>query len=85
MLARTKMNDLLLDVDLPFDGAVQGSFDASSGWRASLRPYDMPPNAVPGRMILQQVALEVWWQPPVGTRRTMQLSGYRQTRIPVSQ
>jgi general secretion pathway protein I len=85
MLARAKMNDLLLDVDLPFDGPVQGSFDASSGWRATLRPYDMPPNAFPGQVILQQVALEVWWQPPAGTRRTMQLSGYRPMRIPVSQ
>ena len=85
MLARTKMNDLLLDVDLPFDGPAQGSFDATSGWRATLRPYDMPPNAIPGQMILQQVALEVWWQPPVGTRRTMQLNGYRPMRIPVNQ
>ena len=84
MLARTKMNDLLLDVDLPFDGPVQGSFDASSGWRATLRPYDVPPDAAPGRMILQQIALEVWWQPPVGTRRAMQLSGYRPMRIPLN-
>src|ERR1700710_150211 len=39
MLARTKMNDLLLDVNLPFDGSVQGTFDGSeapvpSGWAA---------------------------------------------------
>ena len=51
MLARTKMNDLLLDVNLPFDGTVEGQFDRDqsggipSGWRASLRPFDVPPNA----------------------------------------
>src|ERR1700691_3057752 len=50
MLARTKMNDLLLDADLPFDGSQDGAFprDQSgilSGWRASLRPFDVPPNA----------------------------------------
>ena len=44
MLARTKMNDLLLDADLPFDGTVEGAFppDQSggipSGWRAVSRP-----------------------------------------------
>src|SRR5258708_6754460 len=54
MLARTKMNDLLLDVALPFDGAVQGTFDQTHGWRAVLKPFDAPPNAGPGSKILQQ-------------------------------
>jgi len=73
MMARTKMNELLLDANLPFDGAVEGTFDPKSG----------RPGAFPGAMILQQVALEIWWQPATGTRRTMQLSGYRPVRIPV--
>jgi type II secretion system protein I len=85
LLARTKMNDLLLDVNLPFDGAAEGAFDGSSGWRATVKPFDMPPHALPGMMILQQVALKIWWQPPTGTRRTLQLSGYRPMRIPVTQ
>jgi len=83
MMARTKMNELLLDANLPFDGAVEGTFDPKSGWRATLRPFDARPGAFPGAMILQQVALEIWWQPATGTRRTMQLSGYRPVRIPV--
>jgi general secretion pathway protein I len=78
MLARTKMNDLILDPELPFDGSVEGP-----NWRAVTKPFDVPPDAGPGRMILQQIALEIWWQPATGTRRTMQLTGYRQTRIPV--
>jgi general secretion pathway protein I len=87
MLARTKMNDLLLDVSLPFDGSVQGTFDAGeapvpSGWEAVLKPFDIPPNAGPGTVILQQIALQVWWQPAVGTRRNLQVEGYRRTRIP---
>jgi len=83
MLARTKMNDLLLDADLPLDGAVEGQFDKSSGWRAVLKPFEQPALAGPGATILQQVALEIWWQPATGTRRTMQLAGYRPARIPV--
>ena len=82
MLARTKMNDLLLDVTLPLDGEVSGTFDETHGWRAVLKPFDIPVSAGPGSRILQQVALEIWWQPESGTRRTMQLMGYRQTTIP---
>jgi len=88
MLARTKMNDLLLDANLPFDGSVNGRFDAGeaggipSGWSAALRPYDVPPNAGPGTAVLQQVALEVWWEPASGGRRNMLLESYRPTLIP---
>jgi hypothetical protein len=88
MLAHTKMNDLLLDVNLPFDGTVEGQFGADQsggipgGWRASLRPFDVPPRAQPGTVILQRIALELWWQPSSGTRRAIQLESYRQTNIP---
>jgi general secretion pathway protein I len=88
MLARTKMNDLLLDSTLPFAGSVEGDFrdslpaNVAGGWRASLKPFDMPHSAGPGAVVLQEVALEVWWQPETGNRRTLQLAGYRQARIP---
>jgi type II secretion system protein I len=88
MLARTKMNDLVLS-DLPFEGTLEGRFDRSesggvpSGWRASFGPFEAPPNAGPGTVILQRVALGVWWQPPSGSRREIQLETYRRSRIPV--
>jgi general secretion pathway protein I len=78
MQARTRMNDLLLDPGLPFDGSVEGT-----NWRAVTKPFDVPPQAGPGTMILQQIALEISWQPESGTKRTMRLTGYRQTRIPI--
>lgn len=90
MLSRTKMNDLLLDANLPFDGHVEGRFDrdqsggVDAGWRAELQPFDVPPRAGPGTIILQRVALEVWWMPAQGVRRSIRLEGYRQTRIPAS-
>jgi general secretion pathway protein I len=88
MLARTKMSDLLVDANLPFEGTVQGEFDRSqsggteSGWRALLRPFEGPPHATPGTVILQEIALEIWWQPARGTRRTIQFASYRPARIP---
>jgi general secretion pathway protein I len=83
MLARTKMNDLLLDATLPFEGAVEGTFDARHGWRAVTSPFDGPPQTGPGSLILQQVALQIWWETESGAKRSLQLTGYRQTRIPV--
>jgi type II secretion system protein I len=88
MLARTRMNDLLLDVNLPFDGSVNGLFPPDqaggipSGWVAALKPYEVPPNARAGTPVLQQIALEIWWLPPTGGRRTMYLESYRQAKIP---
>lgn len=88
MLARTRMNELLLDASLPFDGSVEGQFDRDQsggvpgGWRAAVKPFDVPPNAGSGTAILQRVALEVWWMPADGRRRSIQLEGYRQAVIP---
>jgi hypothetical protein len=89
MLAHTKMNDLLLDVNLPFDGMVEGQFDPAEtggvpgGWRAELKPFDLPPRAGPGSVILQRIALELWWQPAMGTRRAIQLESFRRVQIPI--
>jgi type II secretion system protein I len=91
MLARNKMNELLLDVSLPFTGTVEGSFDADTaggavaGWRAATKPFEVRPESGPGSEILQEVALEVWWKPAGGNRRTLRVEGYRQARIPVQQ
>jgi general secretion pathway protein I len=90
MLARSRMDELLLDPELPFDGSVEGTFPADqsggipSGWKASLRPFDMPPNAGPGAVILQEVALDVWWEPASGGRRDLRLQSYRSQMIPGS-
>ena len=88
MLARTKMSDLLLDSAVPFDGMLTGNFplDQSggvpAGWQASFHPYEAPPKAGPGTMIVQRVTLSVWWQPPSGSRRKIDIETYRGTAIP---
>ncbi len=89
MLARAKMSDLLLDPQLPFEGAVVGDFPpdesagARAGWRAVTSPFDVPPNAGPGTTVLQQVALEVWWQPDGASKRTLRIESYRPAMIPI--
>ncbi len=91
MLARNKMNELLLDAQLPLAGSVEGSFEGPqvqgelTGWRAITRPFEGQPNSGPGSLILQEVALEVWWKPEHGDRRTLRVDAYRPTRIPVQQ
>lgn len=82
MVARTRMNELLLDSNLPFTGVVEGTTE-QGGWRAVTRPFEAQPKAGPGSTILQEVALEVWWMPPNGERRSITLSGYRRAMIPV--
>lgn len=88
MLARTKMNDLILDANLPFEGSADGMFTEDqtggirAGWKASLKPFDAPPNAGPGTVILQEIAMDVWWEPSAGGRRDMYVQSYRPAAIP---
>jgi general secretion pathway protein I len=82
LLARSKMDELLLDPLFPLDTPVQGAFDpsltggAEGGWRARLTRFEMPPVAAPGQQSLDRISLEIWWTAG-GERRTFALSGYR--------
>jgi general secretion pathway protein I len=83
MLARSKLDELLLDPQLPRDTVLQGQFDPSlmggveGGWRAQLTRFEMPPPpAVAGSRALDRLQLEIWWMSN-GQRRTFTLAGYR--------
>jgi len=82
LLARSKMDELLVDSRFPLDTVVQGNFDPSltggveGGWRARLTRFEMPPEPAPGRHALDRMELEIWWLSN-GERRTFALSGYR--------
>jgi general secretion pathway protein I len=80
MLARRKMDELLVIKRLPRLGILEGSFDGSSGWRARLTTFETPPNPAPGNHIIDRVELEIWWM--AGTqRRTFSLEGFRRTLL----
>jgi general secretion pathway protein I len=86
-LARSQMNELLLSDQLPFDGEVEGRFQGTpnAGWRAVTRPFETQANPGPGSEVLQRIALQVWWEPEGGTRRTLDIAGYRPARIPAAE
>lgn len=86
VLARQRMDELLLDQRLPKLTPIEGSFDPAvtgggeAGWRARITPFEMPPNAGPGTEILERVELEIWWM-SAGKRRSLSLEGFRKGRL----
>jgi general secretion pathway protein I len=81
LLARRRMDELLLDRRLPRFATVEGNWDLSAtgvegGWRARITPFDAPPGAGAGVAVLDRVELEVWWTKG-GFRRSFTLEGFR--------
>jgi general secretion pathway protein I len=82
LLARSKMDELLVNYRLPKFTVVQGDFDPltmggkEGGWRAKVTPFEMPPGAGPGAEVLERVALEIWWKAG-STERKLTLEGFR--------
>jgi general secretion pathway protein I len=81
LIARRKMDELLLDQRLPRFASVEGKWDRAAagvegGWRAMVSPFEAPPRAGPGTMVLDRVQLEVWWLSGE-RRRTFTLEGFR--------
>ena len=80
MLARTKMNQLLVEEPLPLGMNLSGMFDASLGWEARVDPFFLPPTPQPGRPMLVQIKLSVWWDSD-GRRKRLQLESFRRMII----
>ena len=82
LLARRKMDELLIDQRLPRFTVIQGTWDRAAagvegGWRARIAPFDVPPRVGAGMMVLDRVELEVWWTRAGGQRRSFALEGFR--------
>ncbi len=82
LLARSKMDELLINYRLPKFTVIEGKFDPAltggneGGWRAKVTPFEMPPRPAPGEQLLERVELEIWWNSG-GQRRTFTLEGFR--------
>jgi general secretion pathway protein I len=85
-LARIRMNELLVDQQLPRNAVVQGTFDPSltggmqAGWAARLTMFEMPPAPTAGMLALEHVQLEIWWMAGA-ERRTVALESLRKTTL----
>lgn len=80
VLARRKMDEILLDRRFPRGATVEGPWDAAAGltggWRARMSQFEAPQEAREGWYVLDRVELEVWWMNG-SDRRSFQLEAYR--------
>ncbi len=82
LLARAKMDELLVERTLPrlapfggnFDPALTGGMEA--GWRARVSKFEAPLGAPPGTPVLDRIELEIWWSAGE-QRRSYTLEAFR--------
>jgi general secretion pathway protein I len=82
MLARQKLDELLVAAKAPKQASLEGSWSPEvtgglqSGWRARITPFEMPPGTAVGAPILERIELEIWWM--YGPqRRSFKIEGFR--------
>lgn len=86
LVARAKMDALLVDRRLPRLQVIQGEFEPvllgghEGGWRAMVSPFERPPAMGPRAQGLDRIELEVFWT-VAGERRTFTLEAFR--RVPL--
>jgi general secretion pathway protein I len=85
LLAKRKMDELLLDTRLPKDSVIEAQFDPATtgvegGWRARLSTFEEPPNVAPGVSILERLELRVWWMSGAH-RRELSMEAFRTATI----
>ena len=86
LVAKRKMDELLLDSRLPKDRVIEARFDPATsgvegGWRARLATFEEPPRVAPGVEVLERLELQVWWMN--GTRRReLSMEAFRTAMIP---
>jgi len=84
LLARAKMDALLVDPALPLASVMEESLDpvllggARGGWRAQMTPFETTPSPVPGALGLDRVQLEIWWMSGA-QRRSFGLEAFRRS------
>jgi len=88
ILAREKLEQVLLDSEFVPGSQAEGTFDnaitggVKAGWSARSGIFEAPPDPRPGMSVLERVDVEVWWMDGA-SRRTLALSGYRRGMIPL--
>jgi hypothetical protein len=84
LLARAKMDAMLVDPALPLGTVMEESLDPvflggmRGGWRAQVTPFESAPSPVPGALGLDRVQLEIWWISGA-QRRSFRLEAFRRS------
>jgi type II secretion system protein I len=82
LLAKQKMDELLIDRDAPRNQDLAAEFNPAltggerSGWRARVTPFEATQGANGNSSDLDRVELEIWWMTGP-TRHTYALEGFR--------
>ena len=90
LLARTKMDELLVNDTLPrktFFGAPFSAAEAGampSGWQARVTPVEAAPGATDLNWIIDRIELEIWWMDGAA-RHSFSLESYRRSLLPQGQ
>jgi general secretion pathway protein I len=67
LLAKSKMDELLVNQSIPRRVPMEGFFNPAqtgglpAGWHAVVTPFETAPGAGPGRWVFDRVELEIWW------------------------
>jgi general secretion pathway protein I len=86
LLARNKMDELLVDHKIPRKTQLEGTYDpalvggAMAGWRARIMPFEWANGAGPGMWVVDRIELEIWWMNGA-TRRSFTLESYRRSLL----
>jgi general secretion pathway protein I len=90
ILARTKMDELLVNDGLPRKTFLEGRFAAAeagamdAGWRARVTPIEAAPGLTDLNWVIDRIELETWWMDGA-TRHSFTLEGYRRALLPQGQ
>jgi prepilin-type N-terminal cleavage/methylation domain-containing protein len=87
ILARTKMDELLVNDGLARKAELGGQFGSAeagamtAGWRARVTPVEAAPEATDRNWVIDRIELEIWWMDGT-TRHSFSLEGYRRGLLP---
>lgn len=90
MLARQRMDEILVDRTLPLETEFDGQFDPQStggepaGYHVAMGVFEAPAQAPPLTPVLQRIVLHVWWKQG-DKQRGFDLEAFRRAVIPAAQ
>jgi prepilin-type N-terminal cleavage/methylation domain-containing protein len=86
VLARSKMDELLVNDGLPRKTFLEGQFPVAlagtmnAGWRARVTAIESAPEATDRNWVVDRIELEIWWMDGA-TRHSFSLEGYRRSLL----